>query len=273
MKICANTLLYMQAPLETSLEKLAAMGFRAIDIFADAPAIDYRRPQPTEVASIKSVQERHGVEYSMHGPCWDINPASENAGHREDVVAHYQQGIRLAAAIGAKTMVVHSGWKSDSKLSARDALRYSTETIAMCAPEAERLGVTLGVENVGYGAVNMFGGIEDWIAIADAIASPAVGLTLDVGHAVLEGFEPAAAVLSAGPRLKHVHLHSNLGKADDHLRLDRGVVDFAPVVEALRRIGFAGHASIEIYAPDGEKEAALEASRKLLEELWEKNSV
>jgi protein FrlC len=268
MKICANTLLYLEEPIAASLEKLATMGFLAVDIFADSPVLDYRRVPSPDVDCIKMLGQRYGLEYSMHGPCWDINPASENAAHREDVVVHYLQGIRLAAAIGANTMVVHSGWKSDSKLSARDALKYSVDTIARCAAEAERLGVTLGVENVGYGAVNMFSGIEDWVSIAKAIGSPAVGLTLDVGHAVLEGFDPAAAVLAAGPRLKHVHLHSNLGKADDHLRLDRGTVDFRPVVQALRQIGFTGHASIEIYAPAGEKEAALQASRKLLEELW-----
>jgi sugar phosphate isomerase/epimerase len=118
----------------------------------------------------------------------------------------------------------------------------------------------------------MFSGIEDWVAIADAINSPAVGLTLDVGHAVLQDFDPAAAVLAAGARLKHVHLHSNLGRSDDHLRLDRGIVDFAPVVQAIRRIGFAGHASIEIDAPAEEKQAALEASRRVLQELWEKSA-
>jgi L-ribulose-5-phosphate 3-epimerase len=103
--------------------------------------------------------------------------------------------------------------------------------------------------------------------LASPKVSPAraVGLTLDEGHAVLEGFEPAAAVFAAGPRLKHVYLHSNMGKTDDHLRLDRGIVDFGPVIQAMRQIGFAGHASIEIYAPDGEKEAALQASRKILE--------
>lgn len=268
MKICINTLPFLEDPLVASLEELAGMGFRHIDVFADSPSIDYRNPPADVVAGIRKVAEKHGIEYSMHGPCWDINPASENAGHREDAVEHYRQGIRLAAAIGAGTMVVHSGWKSDPKLSAREALRHSAETIARCADEAEKLGVTLGVENVGYGAVNMFGGIEDWIGIADAISSPAVGLTLDVGHAVLEGFDPAAAIVAAGDRLKHMHLHSNLGSADDHLPLNQGVVDFAPVVEAIRRIGYAGHAAIEIAPPRAERTAAIQASRELLEKLW-----
>jgi sugar phosphate isomerase/epimerase len=267
MKICANTLLYLEEPVSSALEKLADMGFSAIEIFADSPTVDYRHLQSAEVACVKALKQRYGLEYSMHGPCWDLNSASANAGHREDVVAHYCQGIRLAAEIGAGTMVVHSGWKSDPKLPARSALQYSAETIARCAPEAERLGITLAVENVGYGAVNMFSGIEDWISIARQISSPAVGLTLDVGHAVLEGFDPAAAIMAAGPLLKHVHLHSNLGKLDDHLRLDCGIIDFAPVVEAIRKIGFTGHASIEIHAPAGEKEAAIQASRSVLQRL------
>ena len=268
MKICANTLIYLEEPFTLSLDKLARMNFAAIDIFGDTPTLDYRMMQPADIRFIKELGSKYGIEYSMHGPCWDINPASANPGHRDDVVAHYRKGIQLASEIGARTMVVHSGWKSDTKLSGRDALNYSADTIAKCVPEAERLGITLAVENVGYGALNMFSGIEDWIGIAKTINSPSVGLTLDVGHAVLEGFDPAAAVMAAGSQLKHVHLHSNMGKSDDHLRLDRGVVDFAPIVAALRQIEFVGHASIEIYAPYGEKEDALTASRKVLEDLW-----
>lgn len=266
--MCANTLLYLEEPAPAAVEHLAEEAFSAIDIFADSPAIDYHRIPSPEIDCLKMLAERHSIEYSMHGPCWDINPASENPGHRRDVVAHYVQGIRLAAAIGAKTMVVHSGWKSDPKLLARDALRYSADTIARCVPEAERQGITLAIENVGYGGANMFGGIEDWVSIATSIANPVVGLTLDVGHAALEGFDSAAAVRAAGSLLRHVHLHSNMGASDDHMRLDRGVISFAPVIRAMYEIGFDGHASIEIYAPEGEKKAALRASRKLLEELW-----
>jgi len=62
-------------------------------------------------------------------------------------------------------------------------------------------------------------------------------------------------------------LQKLVGKADDHLRLDRGTVDFGPVIQAMRKIGFAGHASIEIYAPVGEREAALQMSRRILEQF------
>lgn len=269
MRLCANTLIYLEDPYLPALEKLIGLGYRQIELFGDTPTLDYRSMTPTDIQTICSLRERHGLELSMHGPCWDLNPASHNRGHRDDVVAHYREGIRLAAAIGADTMVVHSGWLSDMKLDRKDALRYSADTIARCAPEAERLGVTLGIENVGYGSVNILYEVSDWTTLATSIASPAVGLTLDVGHAWLEGLPALDAIRAAGSLLKHTHLHSNSGKSDDHWRFDQGVVDFAPVVQGLKEINFTGHMSIEVYAKT-EKEQAMKASQALFERLWAK---
>jgi sugar phosphate isomerase/epimerase len=266
MHICANTLIYLEDSARTAVEKLVGLGFTAVDLFGDEPTIDYGDPDRREVGLIRKFCEDHGVELSLHGPCWDWNPASASRRHRQDVVEHYCQGIRLAAALGAKTMVVHSGWLSDPKFSACEALGQAIDTISRCIPEAERAGVTLAVENVGYGSANMFRRVTDWVKIAKNLASPSVGLTLDVGHAHLQGFCLHNAVLAAGPLLRHVHLHSNDGHTDRHLPLDQGVIDIAPAIKGLQEIGFAGHAAIEIYTAT-DKEAALLASRHLLEEL------
>jgi sugar phosphate isomerase/epimerase len=210
--------------------------------------------------------ERYRLEFSMHGPCWDLNPASASRSHRDDVVAHYREGIRLAAAIGVKTMVVHSGWRSDLKLSRTDSLLFAADTIARCLPEADRAGVVVAVENVGLGAINMFRCHKEWISIAQNIGSPSVGLALDVGHAFLQGFDLLDTVKAAGPLLRHVHLHSNDGVTDGHLRLDQGVVNIGLAVEALKEVGYNGHASIEIYAAE-DKEEALMASFNMMQSL------
>ena len=267
MKLSINTLIYLEEAYDRALERLAAQGYKAIELFGDTPTIDYSCATAHDIATICSLRDRYGLELSMHGPCWDLNPASANRGHRDDVVVRFLEGVRLAAAIGADTMVVHSGLLSDSKLSRADALRYAADTIARCVPEAERLGVTLAVENVGYGATCMLRDVSDWTGLAEAIGSPAVGLALDVGHATLQGFDLLAAIRAAGPRLKHLHLHSNSGRSDDHWRFDEGVVDFRPVVQGLKEIGFTGCASVEIYAPT-RREEALEASVRLFERLW-----
>lgn len=267
MQIAANTLIYFDLPAPQAVAKLAALGFTAIDIFGDTPALDYRDITDSEIRELCALRERHGLEFSLHGPCWDLNAASANRWHRDDVVAHYRQGIELAAALGAHIVTVHSGWLSDPKLSRQDALHCAADTISRCAPTAERAGVVLAVENVGYGPTGMFHDPQEWADIARAIASPAVKLTLDTGHAALQGFDLAAAVHAAGPLLVHLHLHNNNGQADDHLPLTEGHLDFAPLVQALQSSGFTGHGAIEIYTATHQEEALL-ASRDLLARLW-----
>jgi sugar phosphate isomerase/epimerase len=264
--ICANTMLYLEDDALSAMTKLASMGFTAVDLFGDMPTIDYRYIDSSELKAIRETTERYRLELSMHGPCWDLNPASASRSHRDDVVSHFREGIRLAGALGAKTIVLHSGWRSDPKLSRLDALQFATDTIARCLPEIEQTGVVLAVENVGLGTQNMFRGVGEWVGIAGQIGHPAVGLTLDVGHACLQGWDQTAAVTAAGKLLRHVHLHSNDGITDGHLRLDQGIVDIRAAVTAMQQSGFAGHASIEIYAAHN-KEAAMDVSRKIVEAI------
>ncbi|MDR3565662.1 MAG: sugar phosphate isomerase/epimerase [Negativicutes bacterium] len=266
MRICANTMIFLEDDAQIAMAKLAAMGFDAVDLFGDMPTLDYRSVDSYELKAIRSLGERYKIELSMHGPCWDLNPASASRGHRDDVVAHYKEGIRLAAAVGARTMVVHSGWRSDAKLSRTDALGYATETIARCLPEAKLTGVVLAVENVGLGGLNMFRSAHEWAGIAHQIGSPLIGLALDVGHAYLQGFDLVDSVHAAGQLLRHVNLHSNDGILDGHLRLDQGVVDIGPALKAMKHLDFQGHASIEIYATD-HKEEALLFSRNIVQAL------
>lgn len=261
MQICANTMIYLEEDALSSVTKLAAMGFRAVDVFCDTPTLDYRRVSYAEIKAIRDIADRYQIELSMHGPCWDLNAASASPSHREDVVAHYRESIRLAGAIGAKTMVVHSGWRSDPRVSRVDALRYAADTMARCLSEAEQTGVVLAVENVGFGTFNMFCSPDDWVGIVQSIGSPYLGLALDFGHAFLQGLDLVESVTAAGSLLRHVHLHSNDGITDAHWRLDQGVVDISKAVRVMQQNGFSGHASLEIYAAH-DKEEALIASRK-----------
>lgn len=266
MLICANTMIYLEDDAQSAMAKLAAMGFEAVDLFGDMPTLDYRYLDSLELKAIRSLSERYKLDLSMHGPCWDLNPASASRSHRDDVVAHYREGIRLAAALGAKTIVLHSGWRSDPKLSRSDALSYAKDTFARCRPELEQTGVAIAVENVGLGTLNMFRNCAEWVGIAQEVDHAAIGLALDVGHAYLQGWDPAVAVSMAGSILRHVHLHSNDGISDGHLRLDQGVVDVSPAIKAMQQIGYTGHASIEIYAAHN-KEEALEVSRKVIQDI------
>ena len=74
-----------------------------------------------------------------------------------------------------------------------------------------------------------------------------LGVLLDTGHAFAAGEDPAAVVELLGDRLLHVHLGDAApGGADDDLPCGR-LHDFAPLLAALDRSGYAGTASFDLY--------------------------
>ena len=82
---------------------------------------------------------------------------------------------------------------------------------------------------------------------------PALGLHLDIGHANLEVEQNTAIAILAthGRRLRHVHLHDNKGGwADLHLPLGVGTMDVAKYVTALKRSGYDGTITLEVFTRD-----------------------
>ena len=100
-----------------------------------------------------------------------------------------------------------------------------------------RNSVAINLENLSETA-------EDFEPVIDQV--PDLGLTLDVGHANLNGSEnkSIAIIENFGKLIRHVHLHDNHGgqsKDDDlHLPIGAGTVDFPAIINSLLRQGIMG---------------------------------
>jgi sugar phosphate isomerase/epimerase len=81
---------------------------------------------------------------------------------------------------------------------------------------------------------------------------PSLGLTLDVGHANLNGSENKSILIieKLVKFIRHVHLHDNLGgqsQADDlHLPIGDGTVDFTAIMTSLMIAGYDGTLTLEV---------------------------
>ncbi|MBW1946273.1 MAG: sugar phosphate isomerase/epimerase, partial [Deltaproteobacteria bacterium] len=51
-------------------------------------------------------------------------------------------------------------------------------------------------------------------------------------------------------RIEHVHLSENTGKADQHLPLGVGTVPLEGIVRELKRTGYGGRFTVEVFSPD-----------------------
>lgn len=109
---------------------------------------------------------------------------------------------------------------------------------------AERFGVQLGFEpepGMWIETNEQFG------ALAEQIASPRFGLTIDIGHVqcVEEGSIADHLRRWAKP-LCNVHIEDMQRGVHEHLRFGEGEIDFPPVMAALREIGYTGCVNVEL---------------------------
>ncbi len=96
-------------------------------------------------------------------------------------------------------------------------------------PEALELGVAIGIENIfdrEPGPLKR---------LVTEVGDPNFGVCVDAGH--LNIYSEAALdewFGELGPHIKEVHLHDNNGRADEHLPIGEGTVDFPLFFSLLR---------------------------------------
>jgi sugar phosphate isomerase/epimerase len=167
--------------------------------------------------------------------------------------------VAFAGHVGASVVTVHpepssgiGGGHSKAWLEALDRLD------AM----AGKAGVVIGVETLGDGVGVDFG----WLAEAGL---ENVGVTLDVGHMVLNAGAPYRPYGTIGGLVRHLanlivhmHVHDHDG-THDHLELGKGEVDWLDVLRSAAEIGYSGALCLELN-PDRVTPEGILRSRGLL---------
>jgi sugar phosphate isomerase/epimerase len=88
---------------------------------------------------------------------------------------------------------------------------------------------------------NLFNRLGDTAAWLRELRTRNVRLLADLFHMSIEEADSAAALREAGPLVGHVHF------ADSNRRaIGMGQTNVAPIIAALREIGYSGHLSAEI---------------------------
>ncbi|MCU0493641.1 MAG: sugar phosphate isomerase/epimerase [Chloroflexaceae bacterium] len=247
MERTASSFCRIDLPLWEALPLLHDEETRQIELFCEAPHLDLSADWRSTVATLRSYARDHGLRYTLHAPCFDLNPAAANAGVRAEVLRQYRLGLEVAAELGANQMVVHSGPRSDPRLSSVTAHGYVRAMLEALLPTAEQTGTRLALENTGYGPASIIATPADLLALVEGLPPALVGLTLDMGHAVLQNLPLNTTIAAWAGRLCNVHLHDNGGHSDDHLPPGEGVVPLATALETLNQVGFSGSLTLESF--------------------------
>lgn len=236
---------------------MAAAGLEFIDLTLEPPGAS---SWEIDTKAVRAALESHRMAVVGH-TAWYLPMASAIPEIRAGAIAELKRCLRKFGEIGAKWMNLHpdrhTPWHPR-----RFYIDSNVATIEALMPEVEKCGVGLMIENLpgDYNSAAQLGELLDRV--------PELGLHLDIGHANLQvPRNTTGEILEAyGARLRHVHLHDNKGGHEDlHLPLGTGTVNVCEAVRALRKCGYDGTITLEVFTPDRHH---LLYSRDVLRKTW-----
>lgn len=227
-----------------------------------------------EASRIRREAERIGIELTTaaSGLAWGTSPSDPDPKVRERALANTKRALEVCAWLGVRSLLYLPGMVSAVFIPGFKPQGYETvdrlarEAIRSLLPLAERLKVTLAVENVWN---RFLLGPTEMRAFIDSFGSPNVGSYFDVGNVMLYG-HPEDWIRTLATRIAAVHLKDfrvAVGNLEGFVDLLSGDVDFASVMAAFRSIGYSGTYTAEIVPGRlGAAEKAIAAIR-LIERL------
>jgi 2-keto-myo-inositol isomerase len=244
MKICLNTVTVgPEHRLEAILAEMGRWGYAGVEIESRRLADALARGS---IGDIRRRLEEEGIAAASL-MAWPFKVDGDLAGLRDDIRRHGD----LARELGAPTLLVFAGQGGPADPAARpDFLRRAGES-ARAFAEAAGEGVTISLEPIG--GSDWLGTPEDALAIADHSGHPRVGVMIDFFHYYRSRVAARSVAAIPVDRLFIVHADDcedrPVAELNDSHRVypGEGILPLRSRLGLLRRMGYRGHLSIELF--------------------------
>lgn len=220
-------------------QQAAALGFDAVEIFPRSAA-------DLDATTLKPLLERHALRVAAVGTGGGWVAHKLTLTHpvpaiRERARDFIHEIIDAGAALGAPAIVGSIQGRAEGVVTREQALAWLAEAFVELGDYAERRGVPLLCEPLNRYETNLLNRVVDTAQWLRASGARNVRLVADLFHMNIEEASSAAALREAGESIGHVHF------ADSNRRaVGFGQTAIAPIVGALREIGYAGYLAAEI---------------------------
>lgn len=238
-----KAVVYSMLPGNLSTEermKLAkACGFDGVEA---PPITDPKECEAMRKAAKAAGIEIHSVIYGGWGkPLSAADPKAREEGEQE-VIA----GLKGAKAMGADTLLLVPGRVNEDTMY-RDVYERSQKSIRKIAPEAEKLGVVIAVENVWNGFLLS---PMEFARYIDEIKSPYVKAYFDIGNVIGAFGYSQDWIRTLGKRIQKLHVKDFKLDGRQWTNLLDGSVNWKEVHKAINEIGYTGYMTAELGGGD-----------------------
>ena len=178
----------------------------------------------------------------------------------------FQRAIEAGAELGAKVLVWHG--PNRPQVATDEAWERFIELAQRLATACGEAGITLGIENVSYGALAQVRNVVTFATrLAEVGPAESVGFVFDPFQAAEAGANPFMMLAAMGNRVVNVHV-SDFREQDTtvrHLLPGDGDLPWSALVRAVAGSGYRGPIMIE--GPLGEDESGIGRVRQVLDPL------
>lgn len=270
-----STNAFVKFDLFESIEKIAKLGFRGVEIMGDRPHLYPPDFDQDNLSRLKKHLDRHRFTVTninsftlfavgdTYLPSW-IEPDPK----RRDIrVRHTLDSLEVARFLGCRNISVPPGGPLEGATSREEAFQLFHEGLDRVIPRAEELEIKILVEPEPD--LLMENTAEFKYFIRD-VRSKMVGLNFDIGHFYCAGENPAAAFEDLFEWIGHVHIEDIASsRVHAHLIAGHGDIRFREVFDTMVRLGYRDHISLELYPYVDTPEAAGRESLDFLRPLFE----
>jgi len=265
-----STNAFVRYSLEESIQKIARLGFKGIEIMGDRPHLYPPDYSQEKLGHLKALLEENHLKVTninsftlfavgdTYLPSW-IEPEAER---REIRIRHTLQSLQVAKALNCTNISVPPGGPLEKNMTKKKAFALFHNGLERVMPAAENLGIKILVEPEPD---LLMENTTEFKAFIKDVQSPFVGLNFDIGHFYCAGENPAESFEELFEYTGHVHLEDIAATREhNHLIPGLGAINLKEVLSTMAKLGYRGDISLELYPYTDMPE---EAGRKSLDFL------
>jgi sugar phosphate isomerase/epimerase len=228
----------------TGLTHIKRIGFDTVDVFTEAVGISRQ-----EVALVAKTAERLELPI-ISLPVVAVGLIDFNVPVRAFHIERCKRYIDLARTWGARNVLVVLGeyiWQREV-IPPQAQWQWAIDTCRTLGDYAERKKVDIALELEPF-RLSLLNNVHQMAKFIDECNHPRVRANIDISHLVLSDSSPTDLRLLKNKAI-HVHLSDCDGKVHGDLPPGRGMVKFAPYLQAIKELAIDGVISVELeYSP------------------------
>lgn len=257
MRLSFSTNAFTRFPLIEAVRSIARAGYEGVEILADAPHLFPPALTDAEIDSLRRVLKETGLQVAninantavgYYGrDFWEplfepslANPVDSERGWRIDYTVRC---IELAGLLGSPSVSITSG-RPVPGTSPEDSLTLLKSSLEKLIPHAEKHEVRLGIE---YEPGLLIENGRELVSFLRKLDSPFLGANLDLGHSHVLGEDPETVFQELAGKVIHLHVEDIRQRKHYHLIPGEGDMDFSRIFRLLKRHGYDGFVSVELY--------------------------